>query len=82
MKQILYFTSSWCQPCKMLSPTMESLRGQINYNKIDVDSGSDLIVKYKIRSIPTLVLVENGVEITRMSGNASPQSILEFYKSK
>jgi thioredoxin 1 len=82
MKQILYFTSSWCQPCKMLSPTMESLRGQINYNKIDVDSGSDLIVKYKIRSVPTLVLVENGVEITRMSGNASPQSILEFYKSK
>jgi thioredoxin 1 len=82
MKQILYFTASWCQPCKMLSPTMESLRGQINYNKIDVDSGSDLIVKYKIRSVPTLVLVENGVEITRMSGNASPQSILEFYKSK
>jgi thioredoxin 1 len=82
MKQILYFTASWCQPCKMLSPTMESLREQINYNKIDVDSGSDLIVKYKIRSVPTLVLVENGVEITRMSGNASPQSILEFYKSK
>jgi thioredoxin 1 len=82
MKQILYFTASWCQPCKMLSPTMESLREQINYNKIDVDSGSDLIVKYKIRSVPTLVLVENGVEITRLSGNASPQSILEFYKSK
>jgi thioredoxin 1 len=82
MKQILYFTASWCQPCKMLSPTMESLREQINYNKIDVDSGSDLIVKYKIRSVPTLVLVENGVEITRMSGNVSPQSILEFYKSK
>ena len=34
MKEILYFTAGWCGPCRQLSPTMESLSGQINYKKL------------------------------------------------
>jgi len=80
MKKILYYTSSWCGPCKQLAPIMESLKGQINYQKIDIDQNQELSIKYSIRSVPTLVLIdENGKEISRKIGLQQPQDILNFY---
>jgi thioredoxin 1 len=81
MKQILYFTASWCGPCRMLGPIMESVKGQVNYSKLDVDVEQDLAVKYKVRSVPTLVLVENGVEKNRLVGVHQAPEILNFYNS-
>ena len=79
MKKILYFSAAWCGPCKMLSPIMESLSGQINYEKIDVDNNQDLSIKYGVRNIPTLVLVENGEAVSRLTGLQQKDAILEFY---
>jgi thioredoxin 1 len=81
MKQILYFTSSWCQPCRILSPTMESLKDQINYNKLDVDANPDLAIKYKIKSVPTLILIKDNNELNRISGVRPAHEILNFYNS-
>lgn len=81
MKQILYFTASWCGPCRMLGPIMESVKGQVNYSKLDVDAEQDLAIKYKVRSVPTLVLVENGVEKNRLVGVHQSPEILKFYNS-
>ena len=79
MKKILYFSSSWCQPCKTLGPIMDSLQGQINFRKIDVDNDTELSVKYGVRNIPTLVLLENGEAVNRTTGLQSKQQILNFY---
>ena len=79
MKKILYFSASWCGPCKMLGPIMESLSGQINYQKIDVDNNQDLSIKYGVRNVPTLVLVENEEAVGRLVGVQSKEAILEFY---
>jgi thioredoxin 1 len=79
MKKILYFTGTWCQPCQILGPIMESLSGQINYEKIDVDNNQDLSIQYGVRNIPTLVLVENGEAIGRLTGLQQKDAILEFY---
>ncbi len=80
MKKILYFTASWCGPCKALAPRMEKLAGQINYRKIDVDSNQDMSIKYGVRNVPSLVLVdEKGTELNRMVGVQQDQEILNFY---
>jgi len=80
MKKILYYTASWCGPCRMLGPIMESLNGQINYEKVDVDTNTELPIKYGIRNVPTLVLIdENGTEINRLVGVKSKEEILNFY---
>jgi thioredoxin 1 len=79
MKKILYFSASWCSPCKTLGPIMESLSGQINYQKIDVDTNPDMSIKYKIRNIPALVLLENGEVKDRKVGVLSKDQILNFY---
>jgi thioredoxin 1 len=80
MKKILYFSSTWCQPCKMLGPIMESVSGQVNYQKVDVDNNQELSMKYSIRNIPTLVLVDsNGNELNRSTGVMQKQQIIDFY---
>lgn len=79
MKKILYFSAAWCGPCKMLGPIMESLSGQINYEKIDVDNNQDLSIQYGVRNIPTLILVENGEAVGRLTGLQQKDAILEFY---
>ena len=79
MKQILYFSAPWCGPCKMLGPIMESLSGQINYKKINVDNEQDLSIKYGVRNVPTLVLLENGEAVGKLSGLQQKQQILNFY---
>jgi thioredoxin 1 len=60
---------------------MESVKGQVNYSKLDVDVEQDLAVKYKVRSVPTLVLVENGVEKNRLVGVHQSPEILKFYNN-
>jgi thioredoxin 1 len=65
----------------MLGPIMESVKGQVNFSKLDVDVEQDLAVKYKVRSVPTLVLVENGVEKNRLVGVHQSPEILNFYNS-
>tara|TARA_R110000803_G_C11905851_1_gene312632 strand:- start:3 stop:248 length:246 start_codon:yes stop_codon:yes gene_type:complete len=79
MKKILYFSAGWCGPCKMLGPIMESLSGQINYEKIDVDNNQDLSIQYGVRNIPTLVLVENGEAVRKLTGLQQKDQILNFY---
>jgi len=79
MKKILYFTAAWCAPCKALSPVMDSLQGQINFDKIDVDTNTDLSAQYGVRGVPSLVLVENGNEIGRLVGAQTKETILNFY---
>ena len=79
MKKILYFSAAWCGPCKMLGPIMESLAGEVNYEKIDVDNNQDLSIQYGVRNIPTLILVENGEAVGRLTGLQQKDQIIEFY---
>lgn len=80
MKKILYFTAAWCGPCKTLGPIIESLSGQINYQKIDVDSNQDMSIKYGVRNVPILILVdEKGEALNRLVGISTKDQILKLY---
>lgn len=78
MKQIWYFTADWCAPCKALGPTMNRVAEQIQVNKVNIDYEADVVQKYGVRNIPTVVLVENGQEVRRFSGNRSYNDVLSF----
>ena len=58
------FWASWCGPCMMLSPVIseiaEELNGTIKVGKVNVDDEQELAMKYKVASIPTLLLFKNG----------------------
>ena len=79
MRKILYFTAALCGPCKALGPVMDSLQGQINFDKIDVDSNTELSAQYGVRGVPSLILLENGEEVSRLVGVQSKETILNLY---
>ena len=79
MKQILYFSATWCGPCKMYAPTINEASNSVNIRKVDVDQEQQLSQQHNVRSVPTLILVENGVEKARMMGVKSLTEIKNFY---
>ena len=78
MKQLWYFTADWCAPCKALGPTMNRVAEQISVNRINIDYEADVVQKYGVRNIPTVILVENGQEVRRFSGNRSYNDVMNF----
>lgn len=81
-KTIVDFYATWCGPCKMLSPVFEELskESDINFVKVDIDNHEDLCREYKVMSVPTLILFENGKEIKRTIGFIPKEKLIEFIK--
>lgn len=71
------FYATWCGPCKMLGMVMEKFdkKGIIDIVKVDVDGAPNLSSKYKIFSVPTLIIFENGAEVKRISGFMSEEDL-------
>ena len=79
MKEVLKFSASWCGPCKSLSMTIASAGDLgVTITEIDIDEQLDLAAKYSIRSVPTMVMLEDGHETKRMTGAMSSQQLKDF----
>jgi thioredoxin-like negative regulator of GroEL len=78
MKKILRFTASWCQPCKGLAMNLEAAELTIPIEVVDIDVMSDVAIEYGIRSVPTLVMVEDGTVLKRVSGVQTTQQLKEW----
>jgi thioredoxin 1 len=78
MKQLFYFSAEWCVPCQTLGPIMDQVSQKIPVQKINIDYEADVTSKYGVKSIPTVVLVENGQEVRRFTGARSFQQVLDF----
>lgn len=73
------FWAEWCQPCKVLAPTIEELanefEGKVLVGKLNVDDNPETATKYGIRGIPTLLLFKNGEVAQQMVGVKSKAEI-------
>lgn len=81
MRNILYFTADWCNPCKKTKPIVEELNrdsGTTKFQVIDADSEIDLVKSFQVRSIPTFIVIEDGEEIKRVSGAQTREQLEEL----
>ncbi len=72
--------AAWCYPCRMIAPIVEELATEYSsvamFAKLNVDENSSTAMRYGIQSIPTILIIKNGVEVGRVVG-AVPKAEIE-----
>jgi putative thioredoxin len=78
------FWAEWCAPCKALMPMLakiaEEYRGELLLAKVDCDAEQDIVARFGIRSLPTVVLFKNGQPVDGFAGAQPESAIREMLK--
>ncbi|MFR4997184.1 MAG: thioredoxin [Clostridium paraputrificum] len=75
---IVDFYATWCGPCKMLSPVLESIdneMGNIKVVKVDIDESRRLAMNYGVQSVPTIKIFKDGREVVTKVGFQPKETI-------
>lgn len=68
------FYGVWCGPCRALTPVMNEIKGNysnVKFEEYDIDEYSDITEEYGVRSVPTVIIVKDGIEVNRFTGLSS-----------
>ncbi|XP_059147114.1 thioredoxin, mitochondrial-like [Physella acuta] len=81
---VVDFHATWCGPCKLLGPRLESIlaegQGKVVMAKVDIDEISELAMAYGVKSVPTVVGIKNGKVLTQFIGLVDDDQIRTFVK--
>lgn len=79
------FYATWCGPCQMMAPILETvnrqLQGQIKVAKVDTDRYPQLASQYQIHALPTLVLFKDGQVADRIEGVLTAEQLVQRLQS-
>jgi thioredoxin 1 len=78
MKKVLRFTASWCQPCKTMNGVLEEIKPTLPFEVIDIDVHPEIAADFGIRSVPTLVMMDETIEMKRITGIKTKQQLTEW----
>ena len=81
--KVLKFYADWCGPCKGLSQVIKNAGDKVTLQieNVNIDENIFMAQEYKVRSVPTMVIVDNeGNEISRKVGSMNEEQLLEFLK--
>ncbi len=80
------FWAPWCGPCKMMSPAFAEAAPQLEpylrMAKVNTESEQNIGAQFAVRSIPTLILFQNGIEKARQSGAMNSDAIVQWARSQ
>ena len=80
---VLDFWAEWCGPCRMLSPIVDEIAEEVSgikVCKVNIDEQTNIARRYRIMSIPTLMLFKNGEVAEKLIGVQPKELILDILK--
>jgi thioredoxin 1 len=75
MKKVIRFTASWCKPCEALKEILTFVETTVPIEVVDIDENSEIAIEYGVRSVPTMVMVEDNVVLKTSVGLKSKQQL-------
>ena len=82
-KVVVDFYATWCGPCQLLGPVIEEVAKEekdIQFVKVDIDQFMNLARKYKILSVPTIMVFEDGKLIRSHSGYLDKHELKDLFQ--
>jgi thioredoxin 1 len=82
-KQLLHFTADWCNPCKKIKPIIEEYvleNSDVEYVVVDVDNNFQMAKEYNVLSVPTIVVMIDGLVFKRHSGILTKDILADLFK--
>ena len=80
---LIKFGASWCGPCKAMEPVLKEVaeaRPDVKVIELDVDNEEEMVQLFRVRSVPTVFWIVEGVTIDKHVGGASKEQLLSFMK--
>lgn len=79
------FYATWCGPCKVISPALEEIstemKGKAKIVKMDIEKSQEVVSRYNIKSVPTLLFFKNGILLDQITGAVSKNIIFDRMKN-
>jgi thioredoxin 1 len=79
---ILDFGADWCSPCKRLAPIVDGLAadwaGKAAFFAVDADSSPEMVGKFQVMSLPTIVVIKGGKEVARTVGLQAKEKLVDL----
>lgn len=79
--KVLYFTATWCPPCKKIAPAFEKMSNEFTkttFVKIDIDDHRDLAEEYRISAVPTFKAINGSTIVSTVSKRQLPNCLLLY----
>ncbi|KAK3600887.1 hypothetical protein CHS0354_019236 [Potamilus streckersoni] len=79
---VVDFHATWCGPCKLLGPRLETIiagkKGKVILAKVDIDENADIAMRYGVQAVPTVLAIKNGTSIDKFVGLQDDDQVQTF----